>query len=379
MPALTKAQKKQAQAAEDSFHRTYAAQFGEERWQQSLYPALAAPTRYAALANRFAVADLDKVFSQEQAAKVQAVPFPAIKEEPCDSLESAPLKAYQWDASEAETTFPPPQPDSSSGLMTHWNLDAASLLAVRVLDPAPGDKVLDLCAAPGGKSVALSQLLRPDNYTSASPSLGGGCLHSNEVNAGRNKRLASNLQSYLPEALFKTGEVKVLKLDGTDPFAVQTLPLGPGGYDKILLDAPCSSERHVVHAHAKARQGGRVADEMASWRSGQAKKMAKVQVALLMTALRAVRVGGRVLYATCSLSDDENDGVVEKGMELVQKERKKSGIRWDFTVHRGDLAAKGLEGWAEPTKHGWLVLPDHPSGGKWGPLFFSLLEKIETS
>ncbi|TRX90845.1 hypothetical protein FHL15_008249 [Xylaria flabelliformis] len=375
MPALTKAQKKLAQAAEDSFNRTYAVQFGAERWQQSLYPALAAPTRYAALVNRFAVADLTKVFSEEQVAKLQAIVFPGNQE---SHQQSVPLKSYQWDVAEAEATFPPPQPDSSSGLMTHWNLDAASLLAVTLLDPKPGDKVFDLCAAPGGKSVALSQFLRPGNYDNASPSLAGGCLHSNEVNSGRNKRLACNLQSYLPDALFKSGEVKVLKLDGTEPFSVQTLPLGPGGYDKVLLDAPCSSERHVVHAHVKAKQGGRVADEMASWRSGQSKKMAKTQVALLMTALKAVRVGGHVLYATCSLSNEENDGVIEKGMELVQKERKKSGVRWDFVVRTcGDLAARGLGDWAEPTKHGWLVLPDHPSGGKWGPLFFALLEKVE--
>ncbi|KAI1166728.1 S-adenosyl-L-methionine-dependent methyltransferase [Nemania serpens] len=373
MPALTKAQKKLAQAAEDSFNRTYAVQFGEERWRKSLYPALTAPTRYAALANRFAVADLDNVFSQEQAAKIQTIAFPGGTE----ISDSVALKAYQWDVSEAEETFPQPQPDPSSGLMTHWNLDAASLLAVNILDPRPGDKIFDLCAAPGGKSVALAQFLRPDRYDSTSPTLGGGCLHSNEVNAGRNKRLASNLQSYLPEVFSKTGEVKVLRLDGTEPFSVRTLPLGPGGYDKVLLDAPCSSERHVIQAHVKAVQGGRVADEMASWRSGQSKKMAKIQVALLMTALKAVRVGGRVLYATCSLSNDENDGVIDKGMELVQKERKKAGIRWDFAVRSGDLAAKGLEDWADPTKHGWLVLPDHPSGGKWGPLFFALLEKVE--
>ncbi|KAI1301079.1 S-adenosyl-L-methionine-dependent methyltransferase [Xylaria venustula] len=370
MPALTKAQQKLAHAVEDSFHRTYAARFGEERWQQLLYPALAAPTRYAALANRFAGVDLDAIFPRDQTTNLQVLEFPGDS----DSSDPKPLVSFQCE----EATFPLPESDSRSGLMTHWNLDAASLLAVHILDPKPGDKILDLCAAPGGKSVALAQFLRADNYDSTSPSLGGGCLHSNEVNTGRNKRLASNLQSYLPGPLFKTGEVKVLKLDGTEPFSVQTLPLGPGGYDKVLLDAPCSSERHVIHAHLKARQGGRAADEMTSWRSGQSKKMAKTQVALLVTALKAVRVGGRVLYATCSLSSDENDSVIEKGMELVQKERKKSGIRWNFAVRSGDLAGKGLESWAEPTKHGWLVLPDHASGGQWGPLFFALLEKIET-
>ncbi|KAH9994577.1 S-adenosyl-L-methionine-dependent methyltransferase [Xylariaceae sp. FL0662B] len=372
MPALTKAQKKQAQAAEESFQRTYAAQYGQERWQEILYPTLMAPVRYALLINRFVVAGIPKTFSEDEVRGLQSLTFPSHAESSSGSL----LISYQSSAPDAQTTFPSPQIDPSRRLMTHWNLDGASLLAVTVLGPKPGDKVLDLCAAPGGKSVALSQLLRPESFDDASPSLAGGCLHSNEVNNARNQRLDSNLQSYLPEPLFKNGEVKVLQLDGTEANTVQMLPLGPGGYDKVLLDAPCSSERHVIHAHSKAKQGGRAANELAFWRPGQSRKAAKTQAALLLTALRAVRMGGNVLYVTCSLSDDENDGVIDKGIELVQKERKKLGIKWDLAVRSGALPGKDLEQWAERTKHGWIVLPDHQEGGRWGPLFFSLLEKV---
>ncbi|RYO77866.1 hypothetical protein DL766_009429 [Monosporascus sp. MC13-8B] len=375
MPPLSKAERKQAQAAEDSFNRTYVLQYGDERWQQALYPALLAPTRYAILVNRYAVPGMPKAFSEDEAKNLQLIAFPGTTEGSPDEPSSDLLTSYQWSAPEVETPFPPPQADPTSGLMTHWNLDAASLLAVTILDPRPGDKVLDLCAAPGGKSVALSQLLRPRDFDEAAPSLAGGCLHSNEGNAGRNKRLSSNLQSYLPAPFLKSDEVRVLRLDGTEANVAHSLPLGPGGYDKVLLDAPCSSERHVIHAHAKAKQGGRVADEMVSWRSGHSKKMAKTQAALLMAALKAVRVGGRVLYATCSLSNEENDGVIEKANELIQKERKKLGAKWDVTVRSGSLVDKRLEQWGEPTKHGWIVLPDHRGGGKWGPLFFALLEK----
>ncbi|KAK7754780.1 hypothetical protein SLS62_003340 [Diatrype stigma] len=374
MPPLTKAERKQAQAAEDAFHRTYALQYGEERWKETLYPSLAAPTRYAVLVNRYAIPSIAEVFNEGEVEKLQPVPLP--RRPLSAELQSDELPSYQWNTTEDEVPFPPPQANPTTGLMTHWNLDAASLLAVTILGPQPGDKILDLCAAPGGKSIAISQLLRPKDFNGASPSLAGGCLHSNEPNAARHKRLASNLRSYLPEPLFKSGELKVLKLDGTEANAIPSLPLGPGGYDKVLLDAPCSSERHVIHAHAKARQGGRAADEMASWRSGHSKKMAKTQAALLMAALRAVRVGGSVLYATCSLSSEENDGVIEKGFELVQKERRKLGGRWDVAVRSGALTGLGLDRWAEPTKHGWIVLPDHPGGGNWGPLFFSLLEKV---
>ncbi|ETS83174.1 hypothetical protein PFICI_05050 [Pestalotiopsis fici W106-1] len=393
MPALTKAQQKQIQAAEESFNRTYANQYSDERWQNSLRPALLAPTRYAVLINRYEADGIPSTFTENDTRDLQRVSFPldlgSAASEHSEVVSSGDdqtrLIAYQR-ASTAETAessiseapFPPPHSVSGSSphLMTHWNLDAASLLAVSILNPTPGDKVLDLCAAPGGKSLSLAQLLRPANFDPAAPSLGGGCLHSNEIDNARNKRLAANLQSYLPASFFKSGEVKVLKLDGTEQNAAQSLPLGLGGYDKVLLDAPCSSERHVLHAHHKARQGGRVADEMASWRSGQSKKTAKIQAAILMTALRAVKVGGTVLYATCSLSSDENDDVIEKAKELVAKEKKKYAIRWDMSVRSGDLMSKGVEQWAESTKNGWIALPDHPSGGRWGPLFFAVLQKV---
>ncbi|KAK6085890.1 tRNA (cytosine-5-)-methyltransferase ncl1 [Seiridium cupressi] len=390
MPALTKAQQKQVQAAQDSFNKTYAVQYGDERWQNSLRPALLAPTRYAVLLNHYEADTLPSTFTENDTRDLQLIEFPSSSGAMASESEAGPsepqrLISYQRiftaetaQSSTSEAPFPAPQAASATTalLMTHWNLDAASLLAVSILDPKPGDKVLDLCAAPGGKSLALAQLLRPLDYDPAAPSLSGGCLHSNEIDNARNKRLASNLQSYLPAPLIKNGEVKVLKLDGTEQNAAQTLPLGLGGYDKVLLDAPCSSERHVLHAHSKARQGGRVADEMASWRSGQSKKTARIQAAILMTALRAVKVGGRVLYATCSLSNKENDAVIEKGQELVAKEKKKYGIRWDVAVRSGRLAEKGVERWAESTKYGWIVLPDHPSGGRWGPLFFAVLEKV---
>ncbi|KAK7972961.1 hypothetical protein PG996_007183 [Apiospora saccharicola] len=410
MPGLTKAQVKLVEAAEHSFGRIYAAQYGEQRWRDSLRPALLKNTRYAMLVNRYQAAEIPSggVFAgdndQENLQAIDFFPPPSDKRpssapSPDSTMNpQAPrLIAYkrgdltdpsqqqqQQQLVSADEPFPAPQvtiaPDGSKRLTTHWNLDAASLLPVRLLNPVPGDKVLDLCAAPGGKSLALAQLLRPPTFDDPDVlSLAGGCLHSNEMDNARHKRLTANLETYLPLALLQRGEVKVLKLDGADPLAVLSLPHRAGGYDKVLLDAPCSSERHVLHAHARAQQAGKMADEMALWRSGQSKKTAKLQAALLMTALRAVKVGGRVVYATCSLSGEENDGVIEKGKELVQKDKKKLGAKWDVAVRKGVSVeeAEWLESnWAERTKHGWIVLPDHPSGGRWGPLFFAVLEKI---
>ncbi|KAK8040621.1 hypothetical protein PG991_000409 [Apiospora marii] len=380
MPGLTKAQLKLVEASEHSFDRTYAAQYGEQRWKDSLRPALLKNTRYALLVNRYQADEIPSggMLTDNERENLQTIDFytPTSSEGSSSSSSSsnptvnpqAPrLIAYkrcdsidpsQQPLVSADEPFPAPQvniaPDGFKALMTHWNLDAASLLPVHLLKPVPGDKVLDLCAAPGGKSLALAQLLRPPTFEGPDgPSLARGCLHSNEMDNTRHKRLAANLAAYLPPALLQRGEV--------------------------LLDAPCSSERHVLHAHARARQAGKMADEMALWRTGQSKKTAKTQAALLLTALRAVKVGGRVVYATCSLSGEENDGVVEKGRELVQKDKKKLGAKWDVAVRRGVSVeeAQWLESnWAERTKHGWIVLPDHPSGGRWGPLFFAVLEKI---
>ncbi|KAI7114418.1 hypothetical protein KC352_g34666 [Hortaea werneckii] len=154
----------------------------------------------------------------------------------------------------------------------------------------------------------------------------------------------------------------------------------PGGYDKILVDAPCSSERHIIHAHLKAKASGNAAPEMTNWRPGSSKRLAQTQLALLMTALKAVKVGGHVLYATCSLEPTENDGVLEKMLAQVAKDRKKGAVKWDVQLGFADGEKKAqleeqLGSWAERTKHGWIVLPDHPSGGRWGPLFFAFVTK----
>jgi 16S rRNA C967 or C1407 C5-methylase (RsmB/RsmF family) len=257
-----------------------------------------------------------------------------------------------------------------------------------------GDNVLDLCAAPGGKSLALAQNLwvhlHGDDTALKHDTLHRrplkiGTLHANEVDATRQRRLAENLQSYLPPGLFPSRHIAALRVDGTRPkslydLCVQT-PSGTVAYDKVLVDAPCSSERHVIHAHAQASARGALAPEMGSWRAGTSKRLAAIQLQLLLAGLKAVRVGGTVMYATCSIEPTENDEVIAKMVKEVEKERKK-GVRWRVAIgfEGGDgdasLEKELEEGWAERTKYGWIVLPDHPAGGAWGPLYFVVLTKL---
>jgi 16S rRNA C967 or C1407 C5-methylase (RsmB/RsmF family) len=309
----TKAELKRSTQAATAFHNFYSSIWGAERWEGTLLPALLAPTHHAVLPNTFA--DDPSVAEHLNGTPVSTLP------------------CLQTD----NDIFVPPR-KTPSGLLSHYNLDAASVLAVKLLDVQPEHHVLDLCAAPGGKSVCIAQH-RP------------AALHSNELDTSRNKRLAANLKAYLPPDF----NMKVLKLDGTDKRA--SFPLRE--YDRILVDAPCSSERHILHKHAAKS----TAEEMMNWKGSHTKTLAKTQVALLLAALRLLKPGGRIVYATCSLSTEENDGVIERCQQKV-----------NFEISEDDAR----DAMSEKTRFGRIVLPDHNNGGRWGPLYFCVITKPAT-
>ena len=392
---MTKTKRNTTETVAEAFHRHYSQIWGEERWRSSLYPALAQPTRYACLVNRYAHSEELQAQLKHPEARTEVLKLPKTGDHEAANCFVRRSAKNEQDAEAGdvvktiETEFPPPQP-SKNGLLTHWNLDVASVLAASLLSAQPGDIILDLCASPGGKSIVLSQSLWPHLHSTPqgvhTEAAKSTYLHSNEADGRRQRRLADNLKAYVPKSLFDHEQVSALKIDGTSPKAQYELRVKlPDGksvaYDKILVDAPCSSERHIIHAHEKAVASRKIAEEMASWRPGSSKRLAQTQLELLMTALRVVRTGGTVLYATCSIEPTENDGVIEKMLAQVEKERKK-GVKWavkvgfDAGAGRSELEDDLEKNWAERTKYGWIVLPDHPSGGRWGPLFFCILTKI---
>ena len=101
-----------------------------------------------------------------------------------------------------------------------------------------------------------------------------------------------------------------------------------------------------------------------------------------MAGLKAAKTSASTLYVTCSIEPAENDGVIDQVLANVNKELKK-GARWSIRIGFKALT-RGLEfewilqqDWAERTMHGWIVLPDHPNDGKWDPLFFTMLTKVQ--
>ena len=153
-----------------------------------------------------------------------------------------------------------------------------------LLAPQPGDRVLDLCAAPGGKSTQLAGKLR-----------GRGILVCNEINAKRAKILSGNIERLgITNALVLNEHPKRL----AERFA--------GWFDKILVDAPCSGEG-MFRRQPEAR------DE---WDADAPRRCADRQMEILAQAAKMLRPGGTMVYSTCTFNDTENEGVLRRFLAL---------------------------------------------------------------
>jgi 16S rRNA C967 or C1407 C5-methylase (RsmB/RsmF family) len=214
------------------------------------------------------------------------------------------------------------------GLLTGYIQDPASVLAARLLDVPAASRVLDLCAAPGGKSLVLAERFAAT-----------GELVLNDRSPDRKKRLLQVLKDYVPEAI--RARIRVHQRDGRLWGKHQ-----PDAYDAILLDAPCSSEQHVMCDPAALEQ----------WSAKRIQRLSREQLALLRSAVNALRPGGQLVYCTCALAPQENDDVIE---ELLERDSR-------VTVRETNLPI------GEATRQGWHVLPDTTG---FGPLFAARLVK----
>ncbi len=154
---------------------------------------------------------------------------------------------------------------------------------VTLLDIHKGDRVLDLCAAPGGKSSQIAALLDHS-----------GLLWSNEIVKSRSQILLSNLE--------RMG-VRSAVISNCSPEALcDSLK---GFFDKVLVDAPCSGE-------GMFRKNPKALDE---WSREQVRVCAERQLSILESAAEAVRAGGSIVYSTCTFSQEENEGVIDKFLQ----------------------------------------------------------------
>ncbi len=159
--------------------------------------------------------------------------------------------------------------------------DEASQLVVGLLDPQPGERVLDTCAAPGGKATAIAERVGKTGAVLAVD------RHARRLDLVR--RAARRLQ---------LGRLECVAFDATRGLA----EIAPeGGFDRVLVDAPCSG-LGTLRRNPDAR-----------WRvrSTDPERLAETQRALLRQAARVLRPGGVLVYSTCTLLPEENEAVVE--------------------------------------------------------------------
>lgn len=368
-----------------------------------------------------------------------------IKDESCAPAEMPQASAVTTDGG---------TPDTIQKLQSHYALDGASPLPALVLAPTPGDRVLDLCAAPGGKSLCLAgQLFAPAlaSEATASSTPGPGAappapaagadatallsgltvtnraettpsteaaaegtpllasprtlLISNDRSAPRRARLRRVLEDFVPRALLREPSELITndlprQVDSTSPANAQRAsraaissgfgrgavavtgvdaaswgrganapPWSAVPFDRILVDAPCSSERHFVHATLETSSGAKATD--AGWSRSRLKRDAALQASILRNGVRMLAVGGRLVYSTCSLADEENDGVVSK---VLQHRRHGQGLVIADALG-GPLAETKLAtllAGVSRTRHGAIMLPDKSA---FGPLYWAVIER----
>jgi 16S rRNA (cytosine967-C5)-methyltransferase len=194
-----------------------------------------------------------------------------------------------------------------------WVQDAAAAIPARLLGAQPGEAVLDMCAAPGGKTLQLAGA--------------GADVTALDISDARMARVRENLARTGLNATLVTGDALTHE----------------GSYDAILLDAPCSAtgtiRRHPDLPHA--RDGSEIGDLIA------------LQSTMLDSALGLLKPGGRLLYCTCSLLPDEGECQIDEAL------LRHAGL----TVDRAALDMPGIDpAWI--TEEGGLRLrPDY-----WGDL-----------
>ena len=196
----------------------------------------------------------------------------------------------------------------------------SSVLAALVLGPKPNEAVLDLCAAPGSKTSLLAQLMKNK-----------GIIVANDRNPDRLIPLAANLR--------RLGVTNAL----ITRYPGQHFPK-KFVFDRVLVDVPCSAEGTLRAGPSGALRGS-------SWTK---QKLTRLQRDLLLTAFDLLKVGGTLVYSTCTYAPEENEGAVQFLLKVRPAEIQ--AIATDLPH------SPGLQQWKEITydpsiKHCWRIYP----------------------
>ncbi|KAK5965287.1 hypothetical protein GCK32_002027 [Trichostrongylus colubriformis] len=212
--------------------------------------------------------------------------------------------------------FPPPIKDAN-GIPSWWLLDGGSLVPVLALALEKGDSLLDVCAAPGGKSLLA-------------------------------------LLTKLPVILKRQDASNLATWDELNT------------YDKVLVDVPCSTDRLALTQD----DGNMYSPQMTNERLN----LPQLQTKILLNSLRAVKVGGSVVYSTCTLSSIQNEAVVENAVAIAEQKFGVRVVEESLSQLVTHLTSSGLYRFSDQCRTGILVLPFLPSN--FGPMYVCKLTRL---
>jgi len=191
------------------------------------------------------------------------------------------LNSISW--TEEGFTLPPnvrpgKHPYHAAGL--YYLQDPSAMAVTTLLDPKPGDRVLDLAAAPGGKTTHIAAKMG-----------NRGILVANDINPKRVRILSNNLERWGARNVIVLNETPARLSDHFGAY-----------FDKVLVDAPCSGEG-MFRKDPASRQ---------EWTQKLVERSASRQDEILYDAARLVRPGGKLVYATCTFTPTENEGTINR-------------------------------------------------------------------
>ena len=176
--------------------------------------------------------------------------------------------------------------------------EAASMIPAVVLQPQPGETVLDMCASPGSKTTQMAALMKNE-----------GIIVANDITGDRMKPLGINLQ--------RVGAMNVVENFGRGQ---QLHRLGTK-FDRILVDAPCSGTGTLRKSP----------DTLRIWNPLMVRRLSNQQKPLIDTAFSLLKSGGTMVYSTCSVEPEENEGVIDWLLQKYPKEVSVEEIKLDIS------------------------------------------------
>lgn len=218
--------------------------------------------------------------------------------------------------------------------------EPSAMAVAEVLAPKPGERILDLCAAPGGKSAQI-----------AGKMMGEGLLVSNEIIPGRAKILSQNIE--------RMGIANAVVCNETPE---RMAAFFPSFFDKILVDAPCSGE-------GMFRKDEKAINE---WSPEHVRMCAERQRSILEQAVLMLKPGGTLVYSTCTFSAEENEGVIgsflrahpEFSVEEAVQEKFFAPGRRDWMAWQVEKEAyfSGVDTWVDGLEHTMRLWPHKLAG-----------------